>query len=697
MNSSILHDTMHSIRWLTLCLCGVAALSSADTLYLRAGEQAEGRLKSMDAGAVVFEGRDGAKSVKPEDVTRIQLQRVRTFDDIDTADKITDPDLRACIAVQPSDKDYPADGDVTLLQRRTFDLTTPGVIKEMTRTITKILRQRGENAASTNAWYFDDTDAPEIDFALTVTPDGRVLHLSDAALKSESVYSRLPDYRRLSRLRFACKEPNPGSILDVQFTVLRKRDTLLEPFYAEETFRYDSPVLRKEIVVVTAPGQSFCYGLNAACNGNINYADQKDGSLVRHVWTLKQPMPGIVQEPLMPPRNTFVPVLTLGVEASWDDVARAYRKVLDELPPLSDPLRAKAVELAKKGGAGAVYNFIAKTIRTAPVAQHEYRFQPYPPDKSAARGLANELDKNILYYAMLEAAGIDCAFALVRDRGQGPLAEGIASLRAFHRSAVYLAKNKIFSTTVSDRLSFDAFPCDLQGAKALVLFDKGAKTMDTPVAKPVSESDATRFDARLREDGELDLTVTYTATGNAQATMRTFKDLDEEQLRHQLEEVAGRLHPAALLKNFKTSDLADLDVPPSITIACTIPGYATKAGNDLMLFNLPAVDYSAGDVGRPTREHALFWSHTARARVTGVIELPKGFAVYGRPDNVRVKSGAVAYNAKFRVHKGALEFEDAFDIKTLMAPAIAYPDYKRAQETRAGFARQRIILKKEIK
>ncbi|MCX5759526.1 MAG: DUF3857 domain-containing protein, partial [Candidatus Hydrogenedentes bacterium] len=349
MNRPISRDSMYSIRWLTLCLCGVAALASADTLYLRAGEQEEGRLKSMDAGAVVFEGRDGAKAVKTEDLTRIQLQRARAFDDVDTADKITDPDLRACIAQQPSDKDYPADGDVTLLQRRTFDLTTPGLIKETTRTITKILRQRGENAGSTNVWYFDDTDTPEIDFALTVTPDGRVLHLSDAALKNESVHSRLPDYRRLSRDRFACKEPNPGSILDVQFTVLRKRDTPLEPFYAEEGFRYDSPVLRKEVVVVTAPGQSFCYGLNAACNGNVDYAEQKDGSLVRHVWTLKQPMPGIVQEPLMPPRNTYVPVLTLGAEASWDGVARAYRKALDELPALSDPLRAKALDLAKKG------------------------------------------------------------------------------------------------------------------------------------------------------------------------------------------------------------------------------------------------------------------------------------------------------------------------------------------------------------
>jgi len=361
---------------------------------------------------------------------------------------------------------------------------------------------------------------------------------------------------------------------------------------------------------------------------------------------------------------------------------------------LSDPLGGKAVELAKQDGAAAIHDYVAKTIRTAPVPQHEFRFQPHPPDASAARNLANELDKNVLYCAMLKAAGIDCAFALVRDRGQGPLAESVPSLRAFHRSAVYLAKGRTFSTTVSDRLSFDTLPGDLQGSSALVFFDKGAKLLETPVAKPESELDETHFAGTLREDGGLDLTVTYSGTGNAQAALRTLKDLDEQQLRHQLEGVAARLHPAALLKTYKTSDLADLTVTPSVTLTCMIPGYATKAGEDLMLFNLPAVDYNAGDVGRPTREHVLFWFHAVRAHVAGSIELPKGFTVYARPENVRIKSKTVAYSAKFDVKSDVLRFEDTYDIRTLTALASAYPGYKRAQEARAGLARQRIIIEK---
>jgi len=247
--------SQHTFTLFSLAMMALASVAHSDTLYLQDGEQHLGRLKSMTADSVVFEGRDGVKTWPKSEVSRIQLQRTRKYDDVETVDQITDPDLKACLEKQPTEQEYPADGSVTLFARHTFDLTTPGVVKDTVRTITKILRQRGEDAGSNNAWYFEDTDLPEIDFALTITPDGRVLHLSDDAVKSESIYAQLPMYRRLSRLRFACKEPRPGSVLDVQYTVIRKRPGGLEPFYSEEFFRDEAPILRKEVVVVAPAGQ----------------------------------------------------------------------------------------------------------------------------------------------------------------------------------------------------------------------------------------------------------------------------------------------------------------------------------------------------------------------------------------------------------------------------------------------------------
>ena len=688
-----------------LAALSLALLARADTLYLRAGEQEDGRLQSMSPDAVVFQGSGGEKTFATSDVIRVQLQRARKFDEVDTAAQITDPDLKACLEKQPSEKDYPSDGSVALLLRKVYDLTTPGVVKETHRSITKILRQRGEDLGSVSAWYFDDTDAADVDFALTVTPDGRVLHLSDTALKTESLYASLPDYRRLSRLRFACKEPRPGSVLDVQYTMTRKRDAALEPFYVEEMFQGESPVLRKEVIVIVpaASGDQSEQALRKVIAFDVDkhgadalqfttQPESAPGEGLRLVWSLRAPQPGILDEPLMPPRREFVPTVTLARPATWDAIVKAYASALAAVPAPSEAVKAKAVELAKDGGAQAIYNFLARSLRTAPVPQLQFRVLPHSADETVGRGLANELDKNFLYLKMLEAAGIDCAFALVRDRLQGPLADNAPSLRAFSRSAVYLVKEDRFSNVSSDRVAFEDLPSDLQGSPALLITPGAASPVTTQESGVDDEQATADFDAALSADGDLELTVNYSGAGNSVVWMRAFKDLDEQQLRNQLEQLAARLHPAAVLKDYTKTDFADLSVSPKLTVKCAIPGFAFKAGDDLMLFDVPVIAYDAGDVGRPTREHDLFWGHVSRNMVTGKIALPKEFAVYSMPKNVRFDSDIVSYKAKLKKERDAITFSDLSDLKVAEALKEAYADFKKCKETRANLARERIIL-----
>ena len=160
---------------------------SADVIYLRDGEQAPGKLTKMDKKKVVFETADGLQTYKKSDVLKLQLQRARQYDDIEKVDQITDPDLLECLSNLPDRNAYPSAGYVTLLRRKTVDTTTPGIVKETVRHIALVLQQRGEDVATKNILYFEDTDTPKINFALTVTPDGRVLHLDDAALKNENI------------------------------------------------------------------------------------------------------------------------------------------------------------------------------------------------------------------------------------------------------------------------------------------------------------------------------------------------------------------------------------------------------------------------------------------------------------------------------------------------------------------------------
>jgi len=666
----------------------LAALSAADTLYLRDGEQHPGTLKRMDAGRLWFDTADGVLAYPKAEVLKVQLQRARQYDDVETVAQITDPDLKACLEALPGRDTYPAAGYVTLLHRQTLDLRTEGVVKETVRHIALILQQRGEDVATTNVWYFEDADEPQVDFALTVTPEGRVLHLSDAALKSESLYSRLPEYQRLARLRFACKEPRPGSVIDVQYTVLRKRGGPFEPVFLTTVFNGEEPIERKEVVVRTPEGKPRILTSDLYAPEPVVAAPDGPAG----TWRLTAPRHGLPTEPFMPPLAHIGPTLTLAETATWEDLGEAYARALADLPPLTEALSVRAKELAAAGGAEAIHNFVARTVRTVPVPQWHFRIVPHDPNATAQRGIANELDKNALYWRMLEAAGLEAQFALVRSRDAGPWPANTPSLGLFNRSAVYIPSQNAFTSVESDVLPFDVLPGPLQGAHALVL-PYGADSLRlTQQPGPDGESDATHFEAALSGDGTLALTVTYTANGNGQAMYRSLKDLDEQALRNQLTQLAAYLHPSAVLESYDVSELSDISVPPVLTLHCRIPEYAVKAGDELLMFTLPAVSYSAHLVGRPAREFGLFWDHVTRETTEGRITLPQGYALYSLPGNVTIDSGVAAYRARLTANDGTVAFEDAYTLSVDEAPASAYAGYKQCLERRAGLARQRIIL-----
>ncbi len=669
-----------------------AAAASADKLYLRGAEEKSGRLQRMTEDSVVFQTRDGDLTLPKTEILRVQLQRPRMHDDIDRADQITDPDLRACLAGQPAPEAYPADGYVTLLERHTYDLTEPGVVKETYRRIAKVLQQRGESVASVNVWYFEDTDEPRIDFALTVTPDGRVLHLSDAALKNESIHAQVPDYRRLARYRFACKEPRPGSIVDVQYSVVRRRTAPFETLYVEEQFRDEAPIVRKEVVVLARRGQeSFTLRSTPEISAETSVVEMDGVSVDRTILSLPEPQAGIRGEPLMPPLRDFAPHLTIAVPTSWGALAGEYAAAMEAATTLPEDLRTLAVKLFEQGGIPAIHNHVARNIRTVPVPFKQFAMTPKSAAETAQRGIANELDKTALYYAFLRAAGVDCVFTFLRDRGQGALDTEIPSMRAFSSCALYLPKEKIYTTAVSDLLPFDVVPSGLQGAPAL-LVQPGAQPTTTPLPKGDCEVETTEFDATLNTEGDLTLSVTYSGKGNLGAWIRSFKDMDDQALRNQLEQIAGYIHPATVFESYEKTDLADLAVEPRITLTCRVPGYAVTAGEDLMMLNIPTIHYSAGDVGRPEREYGLFWPQVAREQVTGAIRLPEGFRVYAMPNKVKTDGDTVAYSARLKKRNGQIMFSDTFDQKVVTAPASAYAEYKACKEARADLARQRIFL-----
>jgi len=168
-----------------------------------------------------------------------------------------------------------------------------------------------------------------------------------------------------------------------------------------------------------------------------------------------------------------------------------------------------------------------------------------------------------------------------------------------------------------------------------------------------------------------------------------------EELEKIFQEAVGRIHPNATLHSYHVSDLDDLSVSVEITTEYRITDYALKAGKTLMVFQLPDLEYSAYEVGKPSRVHPLDWSHRTSETNHYTLELPKGFEVYYLPRDVNYDTPLMTYQAHFEQKNRGILFTDASTRKAIFAPSEDYPLYKKGIEAKAKLAKEWVVLERK--
>ena len=183
--------------------------------------------------------------------------------------------------------------------------------------------------------------------------------------------------------------------------------------------------------------------------------------------------------------------------------------------------------------------------------------------------------------------------------------------------------------------------------------------------------------------------------GQSAADVRTLKAMKREELEKILQRNVGQIHPNAELLSYRISDLDDLNVPVEITLEYHIKDYALQAGETLMVFQLPDLEYSAYVVGKATRIHPMDWSHRTLSANRYTLELPKGFEVAYLPEDVHYDTSVMAYRARFDRRDGVILFSDISIRKVIAAPSEDYALYKRGIETQAKLAKEWVVLERK--
>ncbi|MFH1745697.1 MAG: DUF3857 and transglutaminase domain-containing protein [Planctomycetota bacterium] len=673
-----------------------------DVLYLQDGRERVGELISVTADQIIFhvDGAAEPEAFPKDQVQRIDITRWRAGDRASTVGDLKDPLLERLIAEQPSAAAFPDSGHVVLHRMHEYTLAPDGSYTLRERRVEKVLLERGKDQATVARYFRKGEETLEIDFARTINPDGSLTPISDAAVDIASTNAGTPEYEKLHQVKFAMKQVRIGSLLDYQITIHRASTDPLFPFYTSLFFRDSEPLLEAELRINVPRGHELKYRLDRA-DKLVELTRVEEGDQVSYRFQAHN-CPRIVPESMMPPAGDLYPRVTASLATGWNEIGEAFGAAMRASGPVSAELKARVAELIAnttdpQQRARAVYHYFNKTVLDQGIRPEEYSYAPQPVADVFARRAGGTIDRAVLLCTMLEEAGLSAGVVLACPQYRGCLLDDLPNIRQLDSAlvAVTLPSGRQFLPPADEAVRFGQMPTSFQGTRGLLVTTQGSELVEIPLNEPDAEMIAADYQLLVMPNGDLRVTKTETLTGNNEiARRRAWKDLKDEELRRNFEMALTGLHPKAHLDDYTIENLHDVTQPLTFTQKFTLEDYTMRAGDELLVFKLPDIDYDAAAVGKPTREFPLRWYGRTRLTKSMTVELPPGFRIYYAGKDYTADCGVVTFNATFNAAGREIRYEDVFIRNELEAPPEQYADYKAAIETRARVAKEWIVLER---
>ena len=667
--------------------CRQAVRTSHDVIYLLSGEEKIGAIERITADSLWFKTEEGTLAFAKSEVRGLDLPQPRQGEEWKTLKDIDDPILKEILTTfTPPQIDVRY---VNLYVEHNFILHEDGTFEKRMRVIRYVSAESGKGAAANNTWsYLADRAYARVDFARSYSPEGEINHITEAAINRVSRYPAPAEYSNLAQLQIAVPESRVGSVLDFQFSTIQHVADSIHPICEEVILADQQPTLI-EIIRLEQPqgGPLAVY----ASSGQKPERETKKGREIL-TWRI-QNQPPLRFEQMTPPAADYLPHFIVADKKDWHSIARSLRAHVDKaiqpgeiLTQVVDSLTQGLPTSEEK--ARALYEFVAVSIRPAGPPLDSYSYLPIPAETVLVRGFGNNLDRAALLCVLMREAGLEADLVLIRDRSSGRVIPTFPTLGQLDYALV-LFEDRIYLDPNSN-VGFGT----LLDQDAMGLALSSGKLKKTPLRTPNEEATITRTVAQLRANGSLDLTVDVEFNGQNSAWWKRYlKPLSPAELRQKAEELAAEIHPNARLQDFSFNGIEPLDQDVTYTLKVSIPGYATRAGDYLILY-LPGVEHSAYWVGATDRAYPIDRVTRSADILNLSLQLPPGAELLYYPQDVSISNEYDSYAATFvQPRRGVLQFSESLQVLKPWIPAEEYPKYKELVEGMARLSQEPIVLK----
>lgn len=675
-----------------LSACRPVVRASHDVIYLKNGEEKVGTLERITVDSVWFATDEGKLALSKDEVQSLDLPQPRPGEQWRDVNDIDDPVLKEIFKnFSPSEELGLMDVNyINLYVEHNFILNNDGTFEKRTRIIRLVTAESGKGEAANNTWtYLADRSNAKVDFARSISPEGIVTHINQAAINRVSLYPTPSEYSNQMQVQIAVPESRVGSLLDFEFSTTQNVIDSIHPLSEELVLDSRVPTL-KEIIRIEQPvgGPLICYV-------STNESPKKETKQGKEILTWDIGIqPARPFEQMTPASQDYLPRYILAFKKDWYSIGSQLRSSYENatkpgqrIPALVDSLTKGITSDEKK--ARVLYTFVANQIQNVGPWLDVYSYVPTPAETVLVRRFANNLDRSALLYSLMKQASLDVDIVLVRSRSTGRLIPSFPALGELN-CAMVLFEDRIWLDPLPDV----AFGTILEHEQdALGLSVTTGKLKKTPLLGADDESAITRIDASLSRDGSLELSTRVELKGqNAYSWKSYLKPLSPAERRQLAEQLATQIHPNAKLRSFDFKGFTDLNANPSYQLQMTIPDYAIRAGSYL-IFYLPGVTHSAYYVGATERLYPIDRRTRSRDFLELIFKYPSG-DLLEFPKDLSLENDYDSYSARtISDIQGELKFSEDIKVLEPFIPAQAYAGYKSLVEGMARVNQKPLVLK----
>lgn len=666
-----------------LLWAGAASLH-ADLVVLKDGREYSGTLLRAEPDAVVILRNGAEERHARADIVHIRLQREREWDACRTVAEIPDPELPRRLQERPAlAAAHPAASAITLFSRTVVRLRTPQTWSVETRSLQWMRKEDGEHVTVGEQAWRRDAETFTVLHAVTIRPDGSVLHLDDNAVQDEAPYADLPQYDNTAVQRFAFPDGKPGNVFDAATRLVREKPLPFQFFHGEFLFGSRDPVAAVRLEILVPPG---CELRSQVLNDPRQLVAATTESTPEGTWYRweRTGAPMLLPEPLPPPAEDLIPrVVVSSFPGTWDEAAAVAGKALEEAAASAAALPPPPAKTAP-----AIWAYVSRNVNAVNVPLAATGFRPGDAGTMLALRRGAALDRCHLLYRWLKAAGVDAEWVWLRRRTDGHPAPRVPSLSAFGEPAVRLTWNgrPVVVTPGDDMEGF--LENALANAGGSVLGRGGLDTAPAPADAPVPGADQ-HVALELAPNGDAAVRERLTLRGERARELRAWRRLTAQEIRNQVERRVRAMDARAADIRFQVEgDVRENEGALCLLLDYRIPEFA-DVRDGLASARLPWLAFSAAQAGRSTRTFPLFWEQPAADSITITVTPPPGFRLRAGLDDVTLAAPPVQLQVSRSAEKGGgTAFAIRYSRQLLEAPAADYPAFKATLEKRAQLGRQ---------